>query len=301
MSDLVTVAVFETESAAAPARSMLEAQGIRTCLEGATVGTMLWYIGPALAGVKLQVLKEDLPGTREILQQHFADVAAARGPSAPQQQAWTCPECGAEVDAGFEICWSCGKIFGEETIRDEPEPTPEETRTLQAAEGGSTHPGKTSEPFGWHRIFAAFIFLVMLGLIIQLGAQLEQRPLLFSVLLLPLLVFGITMGMFVTSPRELKSRESTEQDEEAPPEEEAAAEFDERDALLDRAYRASMFGSVFLPPVITIYSILLLIRYNASVPPEVRWKKWKFIVAVALNILVLWWVLTMVLFLTRAV
>ena len=34
---------------------------------------------------------------------------ASRG-SLPKQGPWVCPGCGAEVDAGFEICWQCGAV-----------------------------------------------------------------------------------------------------------------------------------------------------------------------------------------------
>ena len=32
---------------------------------------------------------------------------ASRG-SLPKQGPWVCQHCGAQVDAGFEICWQCG-------------------------------------------------------------------------------------------------------------------------------------------------------------------------------------------------
>ncbi len=32
---------------------------------------------------------------------------ASRG-SLPKKGPWVCPSCGAQVDAGFDICWQCG-------------------------------------------------------------------------------------------------------------------------------------------------------------------------------------------------
>jgi hypothetical protein len=42
----------------------------------------------------------DLPRARQLLEVFLSPLPAA----AP----WTCPNCGAEVDGEFELCWQCG-------------------------------------------------------------------------------------------------------------------------------------------------------------------------------------------------
>lgn len=47
---------------------------------------------------------DDLPAAQGVLDGFLA----SRG-SLPKKGPWVCPGCGAQVDAGFEICWQCGK------------------------------------------------------------------------------------------------------------------------------------------------------------------------------------------------
>jgi hypothetical protein len=46
---------------------------------------------------------EDLPRARELLARFLSRGEAASGPI------WVCPTCGERVDAGFDLCWNCGR------------------------------------------------------------------------------------------------------------------------------------------------------------------------------------------------
>ena len=49
------------------------------------------------------IKNDDLPVAQSVLDGFLA----SRG-SLPQKGPWVCEGCGAQVDAGFEICWQCG-------------------------------------------------------------------------------------------------------------------------------------------------------------------------------------------------
>ena len=100
--DLVTMATFPNPQEASIARGALADAGVAGYLVGAETVNTLWYVGTALGGVKLQVARRDVDRATEILGDvHSLDDSETVAP-------WKCPSCGVEVDAGFEICWSCG-------------------------------------------------------------------------------------------------------------------------------------------------------------------------------------------------
>jgi len=49
------------------------------------------------------ISNDDLPVAQGVLDGFLA----SRG-SLPTKGPWVCPGCGAQVDAGFDICWKCG-------------------------------------------------------------------------------------------------------------------------------------------------------------------------------------------------
>ena len=46
---------------------------------------------------------EDLPRAREMLARFLDEGSAEPGP------AWDCPGCGERMEAGFDLCWNCGR------------------------------------------------------------------------------------------------------------------------------------------------------------------------------------------------
>lgn len=99
--DLVTIQKFGTPQDAHLARSVLDAAGIVALVTDEAAATWMWHVGTALGGARVQVAARDAARARQVLQEMAVPVAQG------DSDDWTCPQCGAEVDAGFDICWSC--------------------------------------------------------------------------------------------------------------------------------------------------------------------------------------------------
>ncbi|RCS52632.1 hypothetical protein DTL42_07275 [Bremerella cremea] len=85
------------------AKAVLNWNGIDAFLEGADLKTSLSYIGTALGDVKLVVRTVDAERASKLLQ---ALIQESRD---PQTSPWFCGACEEVVDAGFDLCWSCGQ------------------------------------------------------------------------------------------------------------------------------------------------------------------------------------------------
>jgi hypothetical protein len=96
--NLRTLATFATPEEANLFKSVLETRNILSVLEGEQTVGLLWHLGNAIGGIKLQVAETDWDAASAVL----AETHHARGP------AWKCPKCGADVDATFDLCWKCG-------------------------------------------------------------------------------------------------------------------------------------------------------------------------------------------------
>lgn len=123
--DLVTVGTYPNEQEASIAKATLAEEGINAFLLGDHSATMLWYVGSALGGVRLQVATGDAERARHLLQDD------GDNDEPPPARPWTCAECGEKVDAGFAVCWSCGGTVAKpdedaDTERDVPSPPPAE-------------------------------------------------------------------------------------------------------------------------------------------------------------------------------
>jgi hypothetical protein len=112
---LKTIASFLTPGDAEVARLVLEDAGISTTLENATTVGMLWYYGNAVGWVKLQVPEASAQRAREILEQKTGDSGTIRFTR-------TCPKCGADLPAEFEVCWSCQSPLSEDAAEAQPAP-----------------------------------------------------------------------------------------------------------------------------------------------------------------------------------
>ena len=109
-SEFIEVANFALETEARQMQSLLESNGVPAFIDGATANTMMSYVGTALGGVRLLVKKSDVAAAAEILQSINHQDATDGGP-------WHCGECGEDVDAGFDLCWACGKPRSEVAMR----------------------------------------------------------------------------------------------------------------------------------------------------------------------------------------
>ncbi|MFQ5730555.1 MAG: hypothetical protein ACE5KM_01240 [Planctomycetaceae bacterium] len=107
---LVTVMAFGTPQEAAIAQGFLDNHGISSHVQGAEIAATLFYVGTALGGVKLQVASSQVEKARRLLDEEF-DTTRVTGP-------WTCPRCREQVDAGYEVCWSCGTVMGDDVVQE---------------------------------------------------------------------------------------------------------------------------------------------------------------------------------------
>jgi hypothetical protein len=99
---LVTIANCLSPEEAGLVQGYLEEQGIRTYCSGTASANTLSYLGWWNTGAQLHVAERDSERAASLLEQVQREKNAASLP------AWRCPACGADVDAGFERCWSCG-------------------------------------------------------------------------------------------------------------------------------------------------------------------------------------------------
>jgi hypothetical protein len=199
--DLVTVAIFETAVEASPARAMLEAEGIQTYLQGEVTGYMLWYMWPGLGGVKLQVENKDVQQATELLRKYLDEAENEEDAKTSHVPNWVCPRCGAEVDAGFEICWSCGTVIDD--VDDNSTSPTEDFRISFLEEQTTAH--QTDHPV-WFNLLGCFFSILLLGLIAQISFYFHtESQYYFLLLILPLVLFGLSIAYSVTTRRELKA------------------------------------------------------------------------------------------------
>jgi hypothetical protein len=81
----------------------LDAHGIEATVLGEFLGGAVGEL-PAINHPWVWLINnDDLAQAQDVLDGFLA----SRG-SLPKEGPWVCRNCGAEVDAGFDICWQCG-------------------------------------------------------------------------------------------------------------------------------------------------------------------------------------------------
>ena len=89
---------FTSEIEAQFALNHLASLGIAGVIETDDCGGMRPHLDLSV-GVALLVPDSELKPAQEALAEPAIDVNA---------KAWTCPSCGENIEAGFDICWKCG-------------------------------------------------------------------------------------------------------------------------------------------------------------------------------------------------
>lgn len=108
--DTVQIASAGNEFEAEHMRAFLAENGIRAFVIGGATQTALSYVGTAIGGVKVVVDTDDKERASSLL---------AEMDNGSSTEAWYCGHCEVDVDAGFDICWSCGKSRTKaEAVRD---------------------------------------------------------------------------------------------------------------------------------------------------------------------------------------
>ncbi|HEX5446114.1 MAG TPA: hypothetical protein VFW87_19965 [Pirellulales bacterium] len=102
--ELVAIATYPTPNEAAVARVALEAEGIKAFLTDDHLIGMGWIFGNAVGHVKLLVAVSDAERASQLLEAGFDDWPL------DDAEPWNCSQCGEEVDAEFDECWSCGAV-----------------------------------------------------------------------------------------------------------------------------------------------------------------------------------------------
>jgi len=208
--EFVTIAKFSDAQEASMVRARLESEGISGLVTGGEINNTLWHLGPTIAGVELKVASEQAEQAAELLES-FRETK----PSASHED-WTCPKCGEHVEAGFDVCWSCGAVFGEaEEVEGDVEPVrsdekPPEATTDEPSDVEETEePTETADEQAYRAFRAALIGLIFfpaaiyaLFLLLDLSTQdLGQSALkryyqaTGMVLLVLTLIFGILLGL----------------------------------------------------------------------------------------------------------
>jgi len=91
---LITVAVFDSQPAAALARSLLEFHGIECHLADEHTVRMAAPLAPVVGGIKLRVAESDLALAREILTPEKPEpVGSPEARALVEREAPQCPEC----------------------------------------------------------------------------------------------------------------------------------------------------------------------------------------------------------------
>jgi len=104
MADIVEIYWAHDASDAHRIRLLLLAEGIEARVVGETLQGAAGELpmGPAISP-RVWVRAEDARQAREVIE----GAGEARAQAVQQTGPWTCPDCGADVDAGFDLCWSC--------------------------------------------------------------------------------------------------------------------------------------------------------------------------------------------------
>lgn len=103
-SEFVRVAIFSSETESLTAKTVLEENQIETKISGQEPSAL----GISLDGddeIELFVRQTDFARAKELIE-------SIEEEDAEPLPAWKCA-CGADVDEGFFVCWSCGAEFKE--------------------------------------------------------------------------------------------------------------------------------------------------------------------------------------------
>ncbi len=95
---MTRIDTFLNELEAEIALGRLESLGVTAVLEKDNCGGLRPHLD-LQRGVRLLVLNTDLEKARGILDETNSIDATA---------AWSCPNCGENIESGFDTCWQCG-------------------------------------------------------------------------------------------------------------------------------------------------------------------------------------------------
>ncbi|MEW4563776.1 hypothetical protein AB1K70_14680 [Bremerella sp. JC770] len=133
-SEFLKIASYANAADADHLKAVLQDHGIRAFVDGGDLQTSLSYIGSALGGVHVIVSSVDADKAIEIKDE------LSQESHEPAGDPWFCGQCEEVVDAGFQVCWSCG---GERSEVESPMPA---TADLKEAPEEEPRPEERHEP-----------------------------------------------------------------------------------------------------------------------------------------------------------
>ncbi len=251
MGELKVVAKYGTPEEAHLLRNRLAEAGIPAYIDGDATAGWATPFANALGGAKLLVAEEDFDAAKAVISPERAEPTDRRAETAPSAS-WHCPRCGAEVDAAMDVCWSCDFLpemddapeITDWDVSDDvsPEPEPEERRALA--------PEVAMFVVLFPPTLAFFLFSKLCAVLAPLVPDVRHHP------------AEEPRGPEGAAPPEAEHAAGEAAEGEARPVDELAGrEQRALDALVLRAWRAAVIGVVAFPPLVTLYSTFLLVRY----------------------------------------
>lgn len=248
--ELVSIASYWTLWEAELALARLEAESIPARLGNAALVYWVWHYSNAVGGVRVDVAARDAEAARAVVNPAHDEPAEGSPP-------WTCSRCGTRGFASWDVCWNCGDSkdgisepasCGDEAVRPE---TPDDIRE------------KTGSAF---LVFLAAMVLVAIFSIGGFVSFLAAAALVVFVLLL------------------FRQQDSGEGETGAVEEEDSRVAPVARNSIVERAWRAAVFGCFAFPPL-GLYSLWLLWRVFFRRRRLGGIDRLRFVVALILDIL----------------
>jgi len=284
--NLKTLATFTTPIEADIVRNRLEAAGVQAFLGDEQSIGWLWHLGTALHGVKVLVAEADLPRALEILEE--AQLPAAEGRPA---QPWSCPKCGAEVDAEMEVCWACGTTA--DGIEDADFQDAETAALKATQEAGPKGPPGAVLAVLIAFCIPLFIFNTLVGIDFFVGEV--RYPISGGLLLLLLaadllLVVGLFQSLYYPPPSLPETAAAARPPLETSSDVALAEDEDWQravaGAMARRACLAALLGMVFCPLLLNFYSIWLIVKYELYRPDVHRQSAFLVYTAIVIDVVV---------------
>jgi len=215
-------------------RGRLEAENIPARLGNASFVFWVWYYGNAVGGVTVLVSARDAEAARALLN-------PAHDEPAEGQSSWTCSMCGARGFSSWDVCWNCGvPADGAPSPgpgRDDATPPEAPIRARNVSSG----------------LLGALVAMVLLAFFLAGGIV----AFLAAASFVGLVVLGILAWNSGAAPQPTEDgvREPGRDAFGTPSEKRACL----RNSIVERAWRASIFGLLAFPPL-GLYSLWLLWR-----------------------------------------
>jgi hypothetical protein len=236
--NLICIRTFQTVYEADFQRALLTEAGIPCCTDNCFMVLWFWQYSQAVGGVKVYIDSTRLENAARVL---VGDMSSGCESSEPEQPEWPCPQCGAEVPAGWESCWQCAPEL----------PANRDSAVASEAQGDLS---RGDSP---HFLLASAASVWLAWSVISFGMQ-------FTIYLGVVFAANILFSLLISGPGPVSGNANS-----ADAEAEAAARVTpllrwpshaaKFNAVAQRAWRAAVVGLLWFPPLL-LYSLCVLFR-----------------------------------------